>query len=370
MTKPYRAVVIGDSARGAFGHWLDLAFARLPQVEVVAVADPVADGRKEAVTRAHAQRGYSDYRQMIEKERPDLAAVAPRWCDERRAMVLACIEAGVRGIYLEKPIAATLADADAMVEACERAGVRVIVDHWRAGGDVRATKALLASGAIGQIQVIRGHGKNDDRSGGIDLMLLGTHVLDAMRLLADADVAWVHGHVTKAGRDVTKADAFDGPEGMPRTAGDAVTAEFAFANGVIGTYESIPTSKDKDQALPAGSNYLGCEICGTRGILSLRYRSLYRYPRGQWMAGEQAGNWEKVALGDWEKPDSRTYYERCHEVCVSELIRAIEADRAPSNVSTLRDGRAALEMIMAVHESHLSGRRVSLPLSKRTNPYD
>jgi len=369
MNRTYRAVIIGDNARGAFGHHLDRAFARVPNVEVVAIADPVEVGLKKGLERSRAQRGYADYRAMLRKERPELAVVAPRYCDARQEMVLTCVEAGVKGIYLEKPVAATVAQADAMVEACERAGVWAVVDHWRAGGDVRKTKELITSGAIGQVQIIRGHGKNDDRAGGVDLMLLGTHVLDAMRFLAGAEVVWVHGRVTKDGREVTKADAFQGPEGMPRTAGNEITAEFAFANGVRGYYETVPTSKDKDQTLPPGTNYFGCEVYGTRGILSLRYRSLYHYPRGQWMATEQAGKWEKVAIGEWESMDPETYYIHCHEACVGELLRAIEENRPPREVSTLQDSRVVSEMIMAVHASHLSGRRVALPLQNRHDPY-
>jgi predicted dehydrogenase len=370
MNKTYRAVIIGDSERGAFGHHLDRAFCRVPNVEVVGIADPIEQGLQKGIERSKAQRGYADYRQMLAKERPELAVIAQRFCDQRKEIVLACVEAGVKGIYLEKPVAASVADADAMVEACDRAGVRAVVDHWRAGGDVRKTSELIASGLIGQVQIIRGHGKNDARSGGVDLMLLGTHVLDAMRHLAGAEVAWVHGHVTKDGRDVTHADAFDGPEGMPRTAGNGLTAKFSFQNGVIGTYESIPTSKDQDQVMPPGSNYFGFEVCGTRGILSLRYRSLHHYPRGQWMAGDEFGKWEKIPLGEWGRMDIETYYTRCHEVCVNELLRAIEEDRAPRGVSTLHDGRVVTEMIIAVHQSHLSGKRIPLPLTNRTNPHD
>src|ERR1051326_1430781 len=140
MNKTYRAVIIGDNEHGAFGHYLDRAFDLVPRVEVCAVADPVEAGLKRSLERSKAQRGYTDYRQMLKKERAELAVIAPRFCDRRKEMVLACVEAGVKGIYLEKPIAASVADADAMVEAGDRADVRVVVDHWRAGGDVRKAK--------------------------------------------------------------------------------------------------------------------------------------------------------------------------------------------------------------------------------------
>ncbi len=366
MSQKYRAAVIGDTQRGQFGHWLDLAFSRVPQVELVAIADPAADGLKQAVTRTGAARGYTDYRQMLKKEKPELVSVSPRWCDHRLPMILACVEAGVKGIYLEKPTAQTPAEADRHLDACDRAGVRIAVDHWRAGGEVRLAKEMIERGDIGKLQIIRGHGKADKRAGGVDTMLLGTHVLDAMRYLAGAEVAWAHGHVTQDGREVTRADAVDGAESMGRTAGNAVTVEYAFTNGVRGSYESVPLV----QSLPGGANYLGCEIIGDKGILSLRYRSLHQYGRGLWMAGEEFGKWEKIPVPPWDGMQSETYYLHCHEFSILELMRAIEENRPVRACSNGHDGRAAIEMIMAAHESHLAGRRVTFPLKNRGNPYE
>ena len=53
-----------------------------------------------------------------------------------------------------------------------------------------------------------------------------------------------------------------------------------------------------------------------------------------------------------------------------ELIASIEEDRDVRSVSSLRDSRAALEMVMAVHESQRLRTRVSFPLENRNNPYD
>lgn len=366
MSETCRAVVIGNTQRGAYGHWLDLAFRRVPQVKLVGIADPDAEGLRQAIARTGAERGYPDYRAMLERERADIAVVAPRWCDERKPMILACAEAGVKGIYLEKPTAATVADADDYLAACDRKGIKIAVDHWRAGGEVRRAREIVERGDLGSVQIIRGHGKADNRAGGIDLKLLGTHVLDAMRFLAGAEVAWVHGHVTQDGRDVTRADAVEGPEGIGRTAGNGVTAELAFANGVRGSYESVFL----EQNLPKGSNYLGIEVIGTKGLLSLRYRQLHRYPRGLWMAGEEFGRWEKIAVPPWDGLDLQGYYLHCHELCVRELIAAIGENRPVRACSNGHDGRAVVEIVTAMHQSHLAGRRVTLPLRDRGNPYD
>src|SRR5215212_6481913 len=95
----YRAGVIGHTGRGGFSHGLDVAFAGLPGVQLVAVADPDPAGRQGAVTRT--ARGYTDFREMLAREALDLVAVAPSWLDQREPMVVAAAEAGVKAIYCE-----------------------------------------------------------------------------------------------------------------------------------------------------------------------------------------------------------------------------------------------------------------------------
>ena len=142
---------------------------------------------------------YGDYREMLERERLDFVAVCPRWLDARAEMVIAAAEAGVKGLFCEKPFARTLAEADAMLEACERAGTRVAVAHRRANPYEQRARAMVEEGAIGELQSLRGQGKCDHRSGAQDLMVLGTHMMDSMRYVAGSDVVWASGHVTQTG---------------------------------------------------------------------------------------------------------------------------------------------------------------------------
>ena len=82
------------------------------------MADADADGLAAASERLGVGREgcYQDYRQMLEQEELDIVSVAPRWMDQKHDMVIAAAEAGVRGIFCEKPFAPTLAEADAMIE--------------------------------------------------------------------------------------------------------------------------------------------------------------------------------------------------------------------------------------------------------------
>ena len=367
MTATYRAGAIGRTGQGDYGHALDVAYEGIPSVEFIAVADPDPDGRQAAAGRTGAEQSYADYREMLEKANLDLVSVGPRWIDCHAEMVIACAEAGVRGIFCEKPFAKTLAEADAMIDACDRNGVKIAVAHRRASGYEQYAKKLVEAGEIGEIQVMRGHGKDDHRAGAMDLMVLGTHILDSMRYFASSDVAWAHGHVTQNGHAVTLGDVHEGAEQVGLLAGNGVSGYYVFKNGVRAYYDS-------HAGIPSGnitaSRWFGFEVYGTKGIISLRASpgtEMYIYPHGLWTASEDDGKWERILIDEWENGDPTRLSNR---MIVEELIQAVEEERDVIACSSGRDARAALEMIMAVHESQCLGTRVAFPLENRENPYE
>lgn len=89
MQRQYRIAVIGHTGRGNYGHFIDRAWLQIPGCRVVAVADPDAEGRAQAVKRTRAERGFADYRQMLDTVRPDIVSIAPRWLDQHHDMILA-----------------------------------------------------------------------------------------------------------------------------------------------------------------------------------------------------------------------------------------------------------------------------------------
>src|SRR6266496_1901755 len=99
----YRIAVIGSTGRGNYGHGLDVVWLQIPNAQIVAVADDNEAGRTAAQKRLGAKNAYADYRQMLQKERPQIVSVATRWLDQHRDMVIACAEGGA-SIFLEKPI--------------------------------------------------------------------------------------------------------------------------------------------------------------------------------------------------------------------------------------------------------------------------
>ena len=368
----YRAGAIGRTGRGNWGHGLDTAFVGQPGVDFVAVADDDPDGLQDAGARTGAGSLYGDYREMLERERLDFVAVCPRWLDGRAEMVIAAADAGVKGLFCEKPFARTLADAGRHV-----GGVRAGRDAGGGGASGRANpyeqraRAMVEEGAIGELQSLRGQGKCDHRSGAQDLMVLGTHMMDSMRYVAGSDVMWASGHVTQDGRDVTVDDIREGDEEMGLIAGNAVFATYAFKNGVTASFESQPVADP-----PGGSSSLfGFEAYGTRGIISVRNSpsgNMFVYPHSRWVPGSK-DEWRPVVIEEWEQEQRERGVSSTtlsNKIIVKELIRAVEEDREVVVSSSGKDGRAAIEMIMAVHESHRLGKRVYFPMENRENPYE
>src|SRR5260370_4106299 len=128
-------------------------------------------------------------------------------------MVVACAAAGA-SILLEKPFARTLAEADEMVTACERHHVKLAIAHQtRYSPHLQRIRDLIADGRLGELLEFRARGKEDSRGGGEDLMVLGTHLMDLMRLLG-GDARGRYARVSHAGKPVTKAEVRAGGEGI------------------------------------------------------------------------------------------------------------------------------------------------------------
>ena len=126
MSSKYRVAVIGHTGRGNYGHGLDRVWTELPECQLVAIADADAQGLAAAQQRLHVDRGYADYRKMLDEVKPDIVSVAPRWLDQHRDMVVAAAQRGVH-IYLEKPMCRSLEEADDMVAACEKSNVKLAI---------------------------------------------------------------------------------------------------------------------------------------------------------------------------------------------------------------------------------------------------
>jgi predicted dehydrogenase len=359
----YRVAIIGRSTQGDYGHSIDTVWLTHPQADLVAVADEHEAGRAKAVARLKAPKAYADYREMLRHEKPHIVSVCPRWPDCHRDMVVACAEAGA-SIFLEKPVARTLAEADAMLAACEKHHVKCAVAHQtRYSPRLAQVQQLLAAGKLGDLVELRGHGKEDQRGGGQDLMVLGTHIFDLMRLLAGA-ARWCSAHIEQAGQRAKPGDVRAGAENIGPIVGDRIHATFGFDKGIIGTFGT--------QVAKAGAGArFGLQVFGTKGVLSIQTGAL---PVVRWLddpswgLGKANVAWQDVTSAGVGVPDPQENAGNPlgNRWIVDDLIAAIQADRAPRG--SLHDGRAALEMILAAYAAYRAGQTVPLPLTNRQHP--
>lgn len=346
--RTWRVGVIGRTGHGDYGHGLDVVWKKFPNARIVAVADDNPEGLKKAAERLGVRSTYSDYRQMLRQERPDVVSIAPRWADSHHDMVLAAAEAGA-SIYIEKPLARTPAEADRMIAGCDRAHVKLAVAHqMRISPLLDLARQRLAEGIIGQLLELRGRGKEDARGGGEDLMVLGTHTFDLMRQFA-GDPLWASGSVTSAGHEMRREDIHEGAEGLGLMAGDSVAGTYGFRDGITGYF----ASKKSDEV--SGGRW-GLTLLGSLGVMAIRAGQplIYVCSSPQW----NDAPWTPLLPGG-PRPAS-------HEPLVADLLEAIQQDREP--LASGRQARWTLEMVMALYESQLSGGRVAFPLKNRNNP--
>ncbi len=360
-----RVAVLGHTGRGDYGHGLDTVWHLLPETELVAVADADAKGLEAARARLKVPRGFADYRQMLDQVRPDLAAICPRHADQHRDMALACAEAGVRGVYMEKPFCRTPAEADDIVAAAARKGMKLAVAHRNRYHPVlKAVDKLLAEGAIGALLEIRGRGKEDARGGGEDLWVLGSHVLNLMTYFGGRPLA-CSAVLEQDGHRVTKADVREGREGLGPLAGNKLHARFEMERGAPCHFDSI-------QNAGKGAAGFGLQLIGNAGLIDFRCDRqplAHLVPGNPFAPSREPRPWTPISTAGAGQPEPLERVEQevsRHVLPVRDLIAAVLENRQP--LCGAQDAATIIEMIAAVFESHRQdGARVALPLKGRGN---
>ena len=367
--KKYRVGVVGHSSRGGYGHGMDMVWLDIPQAEIVGVADPIRPGRAKALKRLGAGRGFADYRKMFDTLKPDLVSIGMQYVDEHPDVVVAAAERGVRGIYIEKPLCRTLEQADRMVAACRKHGVKLAMAHQsRYVPKMKVIREIIRSGKLGRVLEFRGRGKEDQRGGAIDLWVLGTRVLGLMQTLGGRPLSCL-ATVLKGGRPITRKDVRESRSyGLGPLAGDEVHAVYRLGGGAMGYFDSIRN------AGAGGPWRYGLRILGTKGALEIHNSELFLppvhfLPDPLWSTGRSAKKWIPVSsagIGLKEPLKGRQSHHQGNVLAVKDLIASIEQDRPP--LANLADARTNIEMIVAVFEAHRLGGSVSFPLKNRKNP--
>jgi predicted dehydrogenase len=253
--EPIRVGVIGA---GYMGERHARIYAGLPDVELVAVCDVRETVARELAARTGAA-AYSDFEALLRRD--DLDAVSVCTPDGLHRAPTELALRGGRHVLVEKPIATTVADAEAIVDAAARAGVVLLVGHClRFDPRYDQARQAVDRGELGAIQTVYTRRANtvaaQDRLGGrCSLPLfLGVHDYDVMRWLTGSEVERVTAE-SKWG--------FLREQGFPVE--DANCALLRFASGMLGIAE---LSWILPRGFPAAGDHR-LDLVGSAGSLSI-----------------------------------------------------------------------------------------------------
>ncbi|HEV8634505.1 MAG TPA: Gfo/Idh/MocA family oxidoreductase [Chloroflexota bacterium] len=325
------ASTIDDEVQGSASILLPYAhmacYREVPAVEVVAGADPFAEQRDAFRRRWGLERLYADYGEMLDREKPDIVSVCTS-AKPRPGIVADCARAGVKAIFAEKPIAFSLAEADAMIAVCKEHGAKLAVNctrHYDASWN--RVRELIDAGEIGPVLQVTAYG----RSG---ISHNGSHLLDLVRYLAGGETSWVFGEM----------------ESDQKAAGDEDlmgNGYLAFDNGARAFVRMMPT----------GGAEWEVEVVGERGGFR---RRMDRIEIAYWQV--QSGRRPETIVREFPNPQR---LQSMHLRAALDLVACLDTGREPR--CTGEDGRAVLEIAIALRESHRQGgRRVDLPLADRS----
>jgi len=350
-----KAAVIGHTGRGDYGHGLEMIFANRSGVELVAVADPDEAGRKRVADRIGAPRHYASYAELLEKEKPALVSVAMRHADLHHPVILAALQAGAH-IYCEKPFTTTPAEADELLAEARRRQLKIAVAHtMRLMPVVTRLRQAVREGLIGDLLEMRAYGKQDVRAGGEDMMVLGSHLFDLMRLFA-GDPLWCAATVQWKGRDITPADKRLVKDNVGPVAGDRILAQFGFGQGISATFTSVAGLRET-------IGHWGIELFGSRGAVRINCDispNVFLRQTTGWSAQGKTDTWTPFDVNLVKTPPVHNANP------VTDWLEAIRQNREPE--CSGQNAAWAVEMVMAVYQAALSGRRVAFPLADRSHP--
>jgi predicted dehydrogenase len=323
----------------------------------VAVADADPKGLAAEAKKLGGVRAFADYRAMLAETRPDIAAICARHIHEHRDMIVAAIEAGVKGIYIEKPFVRTLAEADEVVKLCVAQGVRLAIAHRNRYHPVLETvRKLVAAGEIGELKEVRVRGKQDQRGGGLDLWVLGGHGFNLATLFTGPAIS-CEATILVEGRPATKADIHPGDEGVGPIVGDEVHARYETKSG-------IPLYFDSKKGTWTPGTPFGARLIGSKGVISLQ---IDEEPLAVLEREGRKFPITTAGIGQAEPIKDIKLVNGGHHGAVRDLLAAIAEKREP--LCGPEAGRETVELTLAVFASFAAGgQKVALPLADRLHP--
>jgi UDP-N-acetylglucosamine 3-dehydrogenase len=329
-------VRFGVIGLGRFGEVHCEALARLDNAELVALCTRRPERLREVAQRFGVERCYVDYRELLADPAVEAVSVVTMW-DQHAEPALAALQAG-KHVFLEKPMAATLAECDALVTAAAAAPGYFMVGHiCRFNPRYAAAKAALAAGRIGKIvsmyarRNIPAHVSDEILNKIGPIVGDGVHDTDLMLWYSGARIATVYAQTVNV---------------RGRKYPDIGWTMYRFDSGAVGVLEDAWFLPEKtpvriDERM---------EIIGTQGSIHI----------------QETGPSLSICDKDgWYSPET-TYWPPGNEVRggalreeLSYFTRCIQTGRRPT-IITPEESRAAVVACLAAEQSAATGSVVAL----------
>lgn len=331
----YRAAIVGagapiartnDNLEGfSIGYSHARGYLAHPEVEIVAIADINESNAQALAVFVGGASAYTSLRELLVKEQIDILSVCT-WPTLHCEMVLTAIEAGVRIILCEKPMAVSLGEIDRMIEAADSAGARLFVNHQRRYEQPYAgARRLIDDGHLGDLLRVEGYVGD-----GWDLMSWGSHWVDMARFFnSGQDISWVFAAADQTG-NIRYGHYVE----------DQMLLQFGFENGTLALVHTGPHTTGA-----------GLIVTGSNGTMHLSTQSATVA-----LQGDTSGLQQKyLGIG----PDSPDGFVEA----IADIIASAHAGTASLIDGT--SGRVDTEVIMAAYASANDGHVKQFPLVDR-----
>ncbi|HXX40072.1 MAG TPA: Gfo/Idh/MocA family oxidoreductase [bacterium] len=339
---------------GAIAPWHIEAVRASRHGYLVAVADE-DKAKAQQVAADAAVVGYGDYHEMLRRSDIDVVSICTP-SGRHGEVAIAAVRAG-KHVVVEKPVEITLERVDAVLREADKAGVKVSAVFQRRFEDsTRRVKSAIDEGKLGKLvlanlanEVFRPQSYYDSGS------WRGTRAVDGGGALMNQGIQGVDLLLHLMG-DVESLSAYAGTLVRHVEVEDTAVISLRFRSGALGTIVAATC------VYP--NNPLRCEILGDRGTVRIEGDTITAWN----VEGEP-----KPSFAPARAPKKMTapggFFSQGLEGHIGQIqdtIDAIRENRRP--LVDGREGRRAVEFVLAVYESARTGRAVSLPL--RSNEHD
>jgi len=364
----YRVAIIGAGHRaGAYDQEMlekgqatgshAWAYKQIKECELVAAADPNDGNLQQLCDIYDIPERYADYRGMLAVVQPDIVSVSTV-TRPRAEIIIYAAERGVKAIYAEKALCASMEEADRILEVCNRTGVVFNYGtNRRFDTYYNAVRQAIVDGAIGEPAAVIFHGQS--------LLMHGcSHVFDTLLfLLGDLEVDFVQGKL--------KVYEEWGEKWLP--AGRKFFNEPIF-NEVENRFESDPTLGVNDFTADPGTDWAFIQF--RNGITShlISSPSLFDFmvlgSMGQILCSEETPEFllrqrqEQFTRAFETHPLELPMRENSTVNIIRDLLQAL-ADGKPTKCP-VEIAHRSMEIALTLAESHIhDGAKVTMPLANR-----